>query len=255
MLVPSLRLAQLATQREPARRALPPRSTSLVPSCRTSSPLSAVGRALLKQSGLHSSLLSSATQNLAYLPCRIARDGSIFRFFVGGDVCKKKASRLQRPQHSVFLTTFGASLRPPSQTSHQGALLCGLKTITERQMCFGLTLVSFTPRHHNEPRTDSVVLRPQFERRSSPVLPGEHNQEWCAQSSCCPVAARRAAFFRPRRAVKGSARITAASPWSPFVSSPSNRRFCFSPKPNSACRTPSLTMSASGIGIGWRPNA
>jgi hypothetical protein len=130
-----------------------------------------------------------------------------------------------------------------------------LKTITERQMCFGLTLVSFTRRHHNEPRTDSVVLRPQFERRSSPVLHGEQNQEWCAQSSCCPVAARRAAFFPPNRAVKGSARITAASPWNPFVSSPSNRRFYFSPKPNSACPIPSPTMSASGIGIGWRPNA
>jgi hypothetical protein len=62
-------------------------------------------------------------------------------------------------------------------------------------------------------------------------------------------------LFLPCRAVRASARITAASPSSPSVFSPTNPRFCSWTKPNSACRTPSRTMSASGIGIGWRRNA
>jgi hypothetical protein len=142
-----------------------------------------------------------------------------------------------------------------SQTCNQGGLLCGLKTIAKLQMCFGLTLVSFTRRHHNEPRIGSVVLRPQFDRRLSLRLHCGHNQDCCANNSSSPVAARGAAFFRPSGALRASARITAANPSSRVVSSPSNRRFYFSTKPNSACRIPSLTMSASGIGIGWRPNA
>jgi hypothetical protein len=137
-----------------------------------------------------------------------------------------------------------------SQTSYQGALLCGFKTITKRQRYFGRTLVFFTRRHHHELRIPPVVLRPEVDRRSGLVFHGEHNREWCAQNSSCRVAARRAAFFRPSRAVTASARITAASPSSPVVSSPSNRRFYFSTKPDSACRITSPTMSASGIGIG-----
>jgi len=47
----------------------------------------------LKISGLRLSVPFSATQNLAYLPCRIARDGSTFLFFSGGGVSEKNAPR------------------------------------------------------------------------------------------------------------------------------------------------------------------
>jgi len=125
-----------------------------------------------------------------------------------------------------------------------------LKTITKLQMCFGLTFASCRWRHHNEDRADFIGLRPEVDRRSDLMLRREHIRECCAGNSSCPAAARRAAFFRPNRAVTASARITAASPSSPVVFSRSNPRFCFWTKPNSACRTPSLMMSASGIGIG-----
>jgi len=125
-----------------------------------------------------------------------------------------------------------------------------LKTITKLQMCFGLTFASYRWRHHNEDRADFIGLRPEVDRRSDLMLRREHIRECCAGNSPCPAAARRAAFFRLNRAVTASACITAASPSSPVVFSRSNPRFCFWTKPNSACRTPSLMMSASGIGIG-----
>jgi hypothetical protein len=125
-----------------------------------------------------------------------------------------------------------------------------LKTITKLQMCFGLTFASYRRRHHNEDRADFLVLRPEIDRRSNLMLRCEHIRERCAGNSSCPAAARRAAFFRPNRAVTASARITAASPLSPVVFSRSNPRFCFWTRPNSACRTLSPTMGASGIGIG-----
>jgi len=145
-------------------------------------------------------------------------------------------------------------LATPSATSYQGAFLCYLKTISKLQMCFGVTLVSLA-RRHREPRTDSIVLRSQVDRRSSRIIHSAPKQACCAGNSFCHVAARRPVFFRPSRAVTASAYITAASPSSPIVSSPSNRRFCFSTKPNSACRIASPTIAASGIGIGWRRNA
>jgi len=137
-----------------------------------------------------------------------------------------------------------------SQTSYQGAFLCGLKTIMKLQMCFGLTFASYRWRHHNEDRADFIVLRPEVDRRSNLMLRCEHIRECCAGNSSCPAAVRRAAFFRPNRAGTASARIIAASPSSPVVFSRSNPRFCFWTKPNSACRTPSPTIGASEIGIG-----
>ena len=207
----------------------------------------------MKQSGLRRSVPYSATQNLAYLPCRIQSYVNTFRFFVGGIVSKKtppaRPPRLSSP-HEI-IGKFAAT----SQTSYQGAFLCCLKAITKLQRCFGLTFAAYRRRHHNEDRADFIVLRPEVDRRSNLMLHCAPNQECCAGNSSCPVAARRPVFFRPSRAVTGSARITAASPSSPIVSSPSNHRFCFWTKPNSACRTPSPTMSASGIAIGKRRNA
>jgi hypothetical protein len=63
--------------------------TSLPLSDRNSSLLSEAGGTDLKQSGLPCSVPSSATKNLAYLPCRLERDGSTFPFFSGGGVSKK----------------------------------------------------------------------------------------------------------------------------------------------------------------------
>ena len=163
--------------------------------------------------------------------------------FLWEGVFRKKPSRPQDPQDSFLLTKLSSKFAATSQTSYQGAFLCCLKTITKLQMCFGLTLVSFTRRRHDELRTGSIVLRPEFDRRSSLMLHCQPNQACCAGNSSCPVAARRAAFFRPSRALTASARITAASPSSPVVFSRSNPRFCFWTKPNSACRTPSPTMS------------
>jgi hypothetical protein len=130
-----------------------------------------------------------------------------------------------------------------------------LQTTTKLLMRLGRTLVFFTRHHRHEFRTRSVVLRARVDRRSSLRLHCARNQEWCAQNSSGPVAARRAAFFRPSGALTASARITAASFSSPVVSSLSSRRFYFSTKPNSACRIMNPTTRASGIGIGWRPNA
>jgi len=202
----------------------------------------------LKQSGLRRSVPYSATQNLAYLPCRIESHVSIFRFLVG-EIVSKKTSARETPRLSSphqIISKFAATC----QTSYQGAFPCCLKAITKLQMCFGLTLAPHRRRHYNEDRADFIVLRPEVDRRSNLVLRCEPIQERCAGNSSCPAAARRAAFFRPNGAVTASARITAASPSSPVVFSPSNPRFCFWTKPDSACRTPSPTMGASGIGIG-----
>ena len=245
---PSL-LARLAFGFAPACRTAFLRPTSLVPSDRASSLFSEVGRADFKQSGLRRSVPCSATQNLAYLPCRSGSYGSIFRFFVRGDV-SKKALPPARPPKLRFPHGMVGKFVATSRTSYRGAFLCCLKTITKLQRCFGLTLVSFTCRHHTEPRTDSVVLRPEVKRRSSLMLHCEHNQECCTGNSSCLVAARRPVFFRPSRAVTASARIIAASSSSPIVSSPSNLRFYFWTKPNSGCPIPSPTIVASGIGIG-----
>ena len=254
MVVHPLFLAQFAFDLEPASRALSLCSSSLVSSCRTPLPLWQVGGADLKQSGLRFSVLFSATQNLAYLPCRIARDGSIFRFFVGG-VFRKKVFPPARPPGLCFHHDTMGKFAATSPTFSQGGLLCGLRTITKRQRCFGRTLVFFTQPHNHRLRTRSVVVRLEVDRRSGLMLHREPNQECCAQNSSCPVAARRAAFFRPSRAVMATAPTTAASPSSPVVSSPSSRRFCFWIKPDSACRNPSPRTSASGIGIGWRRSA
>jgi hypothetical protein len=101
-----------------------------------------------------------------------------------------------------------------------------LKTITKLQMCFGLTLASYRWRHHNEDRADLIVLRPEVDRRSTLMFRSEQIQERCAGNPSYPAAARRAAFFRPKRATV-SARIIASSPSSPVVFSRSNPRFCF----------------------------
>jgi hypothetical protein len=93
MLLHPLHLARLAFDLELASRAAPLCPSSLVPSYGPSSLLSEVGGAHLKRSGLRRSLLRSATQNLAYLPCRIESYASIFRSFVGGGVSKKPPAR------------------------------------------------------------------------------------------------------------------------------------------------------------------
>src|SRR5208337_1872568 len=66
---------------------------SLLPSDCVPYPLSEPGGADLKQSGLLRSVPFSATQNLAYLPCRRGSYGSTFPFFSGGGVSKKTAAR------------------------------------------------------------------------------------------------------------------------------------------------------------------
>lgn len=152
----------------PARRAfeLPPtscpafpRRTSLVPSGRVSSLLSDAGRTDINQSGLRCSVLSSATQILAYLPCRIGRYVNTFPFGAGGGVCKKLL-RPQDPQKLFSPQEIIHKLEAIS-TSDQGAFLCCLKTIPKLQVCFGLILASFTRRRPEELRTGSIVLRPE----------------------------------------------------------------------------------------------
>jgi hypothetical protein len=80
------------------------RPSSLASSDGPSSLLSEAGEPDLKESGLLNSELCSATQNLAYLPCRIGSYDSTFRCFVGGGVAKK-TSPPPDPQDSVFLTS------------------------------------------------------------------------------------------------------------------------------------------------------
>ena len=236
------RPARLAFGLQPASWAALLQRTSLESSYPLSFLLSEVGRADFKQSGLRRSVVSSATQYLAYFPCRIGNYGSIFCFFVGGSVSKKAPPPARPPR--LFSPHQNGKFAASSQTSYQGAFLCCLKTITKLQMCFGLTLVSFTRRRPNELRTGPIVLRSEVGRRSSLMLHFQHNQACRAGNSSCPVAARRAAFFPPNRALTASARITAASPSSRVVSSRSNHRSCFLTKPNSACRTPSPTTAA-----------
>ena len=130
------RAAPLAFALDPASCAAFLRPTSLVPSDCVSSLLSESWSADLKQSGLRRSVPYSATQNLAYLPCRIQSYVNTFRFFVGGIVSKKtppaRPPRLSSP-HEI-IGKFAAT----SQTSYQGAFLCCLKAITKLQRCFGL---------------------------------------------------------------------------------------------------------------------
>jgi hypothetical protein len=102
-----------------------------------------------------------------------------------------------------------------------------LKALTKLQMCFSLTFAYYRRRRHNEDRADFIVLRQEVDRRSNLMLRCGRIPKRCAGNSSCPAAARRAAFFRPNRAVTASVRITAASPSSPIVFSPSNPRFCF----------------------------
>ena len=87
------REAPLAFDLKPASCAAFLRPTSLVRSDCVSSLLSEGWSADLKQSGLRRSVPYSATQNLAYLPCRIESYVSIFRFFMGGIVSKKTSAR------------------------------------------------------------------------------------------------------------------------------------------------------------------
>ena len=63
--------------------------SSLLPSYCVSSLLSEVRDTDLKKSGLLPSVPSSATLDLAYLPCRIGRDGSTILFLSGGGIAKK----------------------------------------------------------------------------------------------------------------------------------------------------------------------
>ena len=105
------RAAPLAFDLQPASCAAFLRPTSLVHSDCVSSLLSEGWSADLKQSGLRRSVPYSATQNLAYLPCRMESYVSIFRFFVGGIVSKKNL-RPRDPQDSLLLTKLSASLRP-----------------------------------------------------------------------------------------------------------------------------------------------
>ena len=87
------RAAPLAFALQPALCAAFLRPTSLAPSDCVSSLLSEGWSLALKQSGLGRSVPYSATQNLAYLPCRIESYVSIFRFLVGGIVSKKTSAR------------------------------------------------------------------------------------------------------------------------------------------------------------------
>jgi hypothetical protein len=144
---------------------------------------------------------------------------------VGGIVWKKTSNR-QTPE-TLFSSPNYQQFAAPCQTSYQGAFPCCLKAITKLQMLFGLTFASHPRRCYNEDWADFIVLRTEVDRRSNLVLRCGHIPERCAGNSSCPAAARRAAFFRPNRAVTASARITAASRSSPIVSSPSNLRFCF----------------------------
>jgi len=92
--------------------------SSLLASYRVSSLLSEVTGTDLKKSGLLCSIVYSATKNLAYLPCRLARDGSIFLFFSGGGVSGKICS-LKHPQNAVFLAALGAVFAPLSSPLFQ----------------------------------------------------------------------------------------------------------------------------------------
>ncbi len=96
-----VRLARLVRHLESTSSADLLRPPSLVTSFRAFSFLSEVGGADLKQSGLLPSAPYSATQNLAYLPCRIGSYGSTFRLFARGGVRKKPPSRkIPRPLFS-----------------------------------------------------------------------------------------------------------------------------------------------------------
>jgi hypothetical protein len=105
------RLAPLAFDFQPASCAAFLRTTSLVHLESLSSLLSEGRSADLKQSGLRRSVPYSATQNLAYLPCRMESYVSTFRFFVGGVVSKKNL-RPREPHDSLLLTKLLPSLRP-----------------------------------------------------------------------------------------------------------------------------------------------
>jgi len=108
---PPWRAAPLAFALRPASCAAFLRPTSLVHSDCVSSLLSEGWSADVKQSGLRRSVPYSATQNLAYLPCRIENYVSIFRFLMGG-IVSKKSPPLADPQDSLLLTRLSASLRP-----------------------------------------------------------------------------------------------------------------------------------------------
>jgi hypothetical protein len=105
-------LARLVPRLEPTSVADLLRPPSLVTSCRASSFLSEVGGADLKQSGLLNLVPSSATQNLAYLPCRIASHSSTFCFFARG-VFLKKSVLPAAPTGCVSLVDLQASFCPP----------------------------------------------------------------------------------------------------------------------------------------------
>lgn len=136
-----------------------------------------------------------------------------------------------------------------------GALACGLKNTSKQPRCCTRILRFFFWRRRRKLRVRRIVPKSQGVRYSSLTLHSQPVRGAWAGGSPCPAAARKAASFRASQAARGSAPTTAASGSSRIVSSPSNRRLCFSNKPNSACLIPSPTMSASGTGIGWRSNA
>ena len=80
-----------------------PLHSSLPPSGFISSHFSEPWGADLKKSGLLCFGRSSARKNLAYLPCRLARDGSTFHIISGGGK-SKKALRLRKPPKTLCPT-------------------------------------------------------------------------------------------------------------------------------------------------------
>ena len=105
------RVASLAFDLRPASCAALLRPTSLVPSDSISSLLSEGRSSDLKQSGLRRSILYSAIQSLAYLPCRV--EGILAHFvFLWEGLFRKKDSSRETPKTLFSLTKLLASLRP-----------------------------------------------------------------------------------------------------------------------------------------------
>ena len=230
-----------------------PLHSSLLPSGFISSHFSEPWSVELKKSGLLCFGRSSARKNLAYLPCRLARDGSTFHIISGGGKLKK-ALRLRKPPGRFvphpFISIFTASFHPISQ----GVLTCHMMIVVRLQGYSPPTLVSFARRRSPQLAAGSRI-RGRESARPSPVRRCEAGPERCVGSPTSRVAGTKRAFFQRSPALAASARITVASPQNLAASSPCNHRPCFSTRPDSACRIPSLTMGAYKIAIGWQPNA
>ena len=196
--------------------------SSLLASYRVPSLLSEITGADLKKSGLLRSILCSATQNLAYLPCRIGSDGSTILFFSGGGIAKKTHSPLHH-QGPIFLRLYGR-VCPHPQSSFQGALRCDLRTIRMLQSRFPSPRTYFARRHLHGLRPRCIAGRREPGRSSSLAPLCEHGPECWARNASSPVAARRRASSQHSRVAAASARITAASLSSPVFSSQCNPR-------------------------------